>query len=784
MNRLFEFEHSQFVFNALRYQMHSSKHEDHGVKENELVDHWLSPSVARRVVLINLCLFPHVKLSSSFILSPDHRAASAADEFFASVFRIPKAGTKRNRDLMAQICNYEDAAAVKSVSATAETAAQFHHSSEIHDSHYSSQLFERDASGEVIPGPLTLAEKMWAALGENDLTFSQNANGALVSHRCLARSHFDTAAKRFFSDATALVKDNQINAIAHLQECNSNSFAFMGCGSGKSGIYNLLLLAQNLFGVSASRSVVISPHNSLLAQHSAQARIYFRGTSLRVATMLSRDIENFDPTESFDLLFISIHAWCDLKSNHLEILNNLDLHCIFVDEWHNVLGELFRHHNSWDALRNLAGFAKQIMCLSATSNDLLMRSIGSHIGLGDYRVIGSAEDYPLPEVDINLIKCTETEVLAKVIECIQKLIQRKGRRFKIHVMTVSKKDAVDLCSMLQAEEIDSLWMTSEMVQEGKEAIMQNWSSCPEQVLCTTFADGIDCHLTQDAVIVRGTYSAIKTMQFYGRVRPCSWGHGSAALHIFDTPFDPTNEEEDAANVNHIKVSGIVPPGPEAHQTAEKLYFGLFHHRSYKSVINGSDWLRKSLLKKCGIDSPDCNNCTRCIENNPAAKAAIEAREAQRKEMEDRAFVLGKLKELDERCEACRRPDCSGLECLPSPPPGVVRCYRCHGVNHYSTSCQLFNLSTHSKCCPYCLLLFDKEISKTGMEFHNAKGRCPLRDRVKRVLLSSVIGKGDSGASAKILVEPCMMNPRIWFEKMAFSFKLMSAMHNSVGAVPN
>ena len=222
----------------------------------------------------------------------------------------------------------------------------------------------------MIPGPLTLAEKMWAALGENDLTFSQNANGALVSHRCLARSHFDTAAKRAFSDATALVKDNQINAIAHLQECSSHSFAFMGCGSGKSGIYNLLLLAQNLFGVSASRSVVISPHNSLLAQHSAQARIYFRGTSLRVATMLSRDIENFDPTESFDLLFISIHAWCDLKSNHLEILNNLDLHCIFVDEWHNVLGELFRHHNSWDALRNLAGFAKQIMCLSATSNDL------------------------------------------------------------------------------------------------------------------------------------------------------------------------------------------------------------------------------------------------------------------------------------------------------------------------------------------------------------------------------------------------------------------------------
>jgi hypothetical protein len=217
----------------------------------------------------------------------------------------------------------------------------------------------------------------------------------------------------------------------------------------------------------------------------------------------------------------------------------------------------------------------------------------------------------------------------------------------------------------------------------------------------------------------------------------------------------------------MKAVEIVPPGPEADQMARDLLFGLCHHKSCKEVVDGRDCLRKSLLRKCGVESPDCKNCTRCIENHPAVRAAIEAREAERKEQEDRGFVLGKLAQLRLMCAVCLKAECSGLSCFQDKDD---RCFRCHGRGHQSRGCKMMGLPTNQQCCPFCLLLFDEDISDTGFDFHKVRGQCPLKDRVKRVMLHPVQQKCDGGSSALERVGPCMSSPRIWIKRMAESFR--------------
>ena len=60
-----------------------------------------------------------------------------------------------------------------------------------------------------------------------------------------------------------------------------------------------------------------------------------------------------------------------------------------VDEYHNVLGELFRYGNSWVSLKNLAQFGAKIICLSATANPTLIKLLAGFMGIGDgYKIIG------------------------------------------------------------------------------------------------------------------------------------------------------------------------------------------------------------------------------------------------------------------------------------------------------------------------------------------------------------------------------------------------------------
>ena len=75
---------------------------------------------------------------------------------------------------------------------------------------------------------------------------------------------------------------------------------------------------------------------------------------------------------------------------------------IFIDEYHNIFGKLFRHTNLWTSLHNLARHNIKITLLSATANTSLMDFVGHYLGLGNYKVIRELDPYQIFDVVINV----------------------------------------------------------------------------------------------------------------------------------------------------------------------------------------------------------------------------------------------------------------------------------------------------------------------------------------------------------------------------------------------
>jgi superfamily II DNA helicase RecQ len=127
-----------------------------------------------------------------------------------------------------------------------------------------------------------------------------------------------------------------------------------------------------------------------------------------VTSISPSNVKNQQIPSDFDLLFISIHAFNELTSESSRTIMQWKLENIFVDEYHNVLGELFKFSSSWQCLRLLASLNVKIMLLSATSEKQLMSSIAQFMNIGDYVIIGSESDYPLPDIRIHIIANEKT----------------------------------------------------------------------------------------------------------------------------------------------------------------------------------------------------------------------------------------------------------------------------------------------------------------------------------------------------------------------------------------
>ena len=97
--------------------MFSKKGEKHGAKENELVTHWLPPSVTSRIVFQNLALHPPIDASHIYSLPSNNKSKDAANDFFGNIMGMEKPlGTKISKDIMAQITNYTDPKSLSKIS--------------------------------------------------------------------------------------------------------------------------------------------------------------------------------------------------------------------------------------------------------------------------------------------------------------------------------------------------------------------------------------------------------------------------------------------------------------------------------------------------------------------------------------------------------------------------------------------------------------------------------------------------------------------------------------------
>jgi superfamily II DNA helicase RecQ len=751
---------------------------------NEKVEHWLPPSASRRSILCHQILYPSLKLAGYQVPEEKH-VNKALSEMFAKTMNLPKPLTpKLNRDFISVLTDYIAPSSLAKTSTTQQLASQFHHSQAIHNQFYSADTFRRDNDGNMIPGPLSIAHQVWNALGENTTGHTEIMRPVL-HHIILTKNHYDYAAKRAYGNQSAKVSDVQYSAInfASSRDIKKHAFVFMGCGTGKSGVYNLLLLGSYLNQASVPRCMVISPHNSLLSMHKIQSKQYLRGTSLSVVSLLPVDIqEQVFPTH-FDLLYISIHAFNDLMINHQDVFSQWKVQNIFVDEYHNVVSELFRYNTSWNALRLCASLNTKMMFLSATSDNHLMKYISQFFGIRDYEVIGSVSTYPIPNVRISIIKNEKANqrngLLDLVVQYCRNLMEKKKEsRSKIHAITMSRPDANDLSDRLNNAGLSSMWLTSSLPPIQKIKFLQSWEEGDERVLVSTFTDGIDNSSTEDVIIVGGTYSIYSLVQAVGRIRPNRQNITKASLVVIHSnkyvTFDEQSMED---NISRAVGAGIFP---QNNRDAAKAYYQeMFHLSGYKKWLDQPLCYRKHLYELFSIPSSSCNHCTNCRKSNAVNISAIRAETTISREHAKRKIVHDCLKTMLTTCIVCCKNNCNGIQCFPSKPS---RCFCCHVAItkrnfHESAKCPANttakNIDTKGQACPSCFMCFSPHIPCRGSSEDHLNNRCLHQKRLKRVLLYGVENSMDAGISARNLLVSVLSNPLHWYEVMSTNIEAIN-----------
>jgi superfamily II DNA helicase RecQ len=697
---------------------------------------------------------------------------------FAKTMNLPKPlSPKLNRDFISVLTDYLAPSSLAKTSTTEQMASHFHHSQAIHNEYYSAYTFHRDSDGNMIPGPLNMAHQIWGALGEIISGHTDHMRPVL-HHVILTKRHYDYAAKRAYKNQSATVSQLQYTAInfATSRDINKHAFVLMGCGTGKSGVYNLLLLGSYLNQAPIPRCMVISPHNSLLAMHKTQSKQYLSGTSLSVSSLLPVDVQNQDFPVYFDLLYISIHAFNNLMINHQDVFTQWNIQNIFVDEYHNVVSELFRFNSSWSSLRLCASLNTKIMFLSATSDQTLMKYLSTFFGIGEFQVIGSVSTYPVPNIRIAVIRHEKANrrdgLLDMVVQHCRKVTEtKKGSNTKIHAITMSRQDANDLSDRLTSSGVSSMWLTSNLPPLQKTQFLQLWEEGNEKVLVSTFTDGIDNSSTEDVIIVGGTYSIYSLVQAIGRIRPHRQNILKASLVVFHSDkymtFDQQSLED---NLSRAIGAGIFQE--HERQNAKKYYEQMFHFMGYKKWLDQPLCYRKYLYELFSIPSLSCNYCTNCRRRNGINISAVQAATSITKEEAQRTKVIDALKTMSEKCIVCSKHTCNGIQCFPVKPS---RCFCCHvaivkRTFHESSKCPANtsgkNIDTKGQACPACFMSFSPDIPDRGTTEDHRNNRCLHLKRIKRVLLYGVENAQDPGVSARNLLVSVLSNPVHWFAVMS------------------
>ena len=229
-----------------------------------MIDHFIPPSLARYIIVLNLCLYP-VVTANEFTLPKQSDAHEEANLMFQQVMKLAKpAGPKMNRDFIGQMMNYMSPKAVATFTTSDEFATQLHHSPGVHEASYSSTVYERDSNGNFKLHSLLVATAFFKGLGEvESLAQSVEARPQMT----IETSFYDLAASRALRNPSATCYRHQKSACSIIDNCSNTSdvIVHIAPGWGKSGLWNYTLLARAISGSQAPRSIVVCPYNPLLA---------------------------------------------------------------------------------------------------------------------------------------------------------------------------------------------------------------------------------------------------------------------------------------------------------------------------------------------------------------------------------------------------------------------------------------------------------------------------------------------------------------------------------------
>jgi superfamily II DNA helicase RecQ len=382
------------------------------------------------------------------------------------------------------------------------------------------------------------------------------------------------------------------------------------------------------------------------------------------------------------------------------------------------------------------------MLLSATADETLMRYVSNFMSLGDYHVIGSNENYSIPNVKIIVIthdRFKEREFLLNMIvrHCNNLLEKKSERQFKIHAITMSRHDAHDLCERLNTAGVPSMWLTSSLPPAQKSYQLQMWEEGNEKVLVSTFTDGIDNSATEDVIIIGGTYSIYNLVQAIGRIRPKRQSLVNSSVYIFHSSryleFDDQSIED---NVSIATGANIFPYQDSSAATV--YYKKMFHIHGYQKWLDQAQCYRKTLYEHFSIMSRPCNHCSNCMKKSNINQSAVRASTLITKEEKQIKIVLGALEIMQAKCLVCMHTECNGIQCFPSKPS---RCFCCHvgivrSTFHKSSQCPADTsgkkIDTKGQACPSCFMSFSKSIPERGSLEDHRNNVCRFQKRIKRV----------------------------------------------------
>lgn len=523
--------------------------------------------------------------------------------------------------------------------------------------------------------------------------------------------------------------------------CNPNgkhTLAVLSCGMGKSIAWMFLCL------ISRKMNVVVAPYKFLAGYLSSSLLDKLKSKKgVKVVAFTGREInESQLPSEleGEDLpqvLFVTLEAISNLITYHSQEVKNWkdsgNLGHFFIDEIHTLITE-FEFREVYDSLKNLSQFGVPVTALTGTlpvqaatglcralnlssdnnSNDC--NHIRSNFLIGKFPA-GFKFDVMIFENQDQLTEKTVQIANSPLLEVEPGLEPRA-----IHIICDTKSNAAAIYQLFKKKATCEM-VTSSNTYEEQESICAKWREGTTRVLVSTTCAlvGNENRLCQHVIIVGWPYNVMNLVQAMGRLRPLQRTEkGSITIllnKIVPVERNPKWKLNEAA-LHRVLESGLLRNQGEYEDICTVR--GL-----YKWATNKTDCRIKTLSQMFGYTEDVCGVCDTCRSTSVARISNTRTvQNNQRVVTNNRAYCIFKM--VEHRCVICTSSECIGM------------CYK------YSQCCKCGSNDHQAGWCPYkteiknalqgrgCFTCYDNR-NRKGYERHEARGKCPTKERLKRIL---------------------------------------------------